>query len=409
MCFLIYWACRVGLLGLLPFFKRIANRAKTASPSWSLFRPLSSWQTGTADLLAIPAVGECIDILANDVARVPVETEARAANGYEVFEGVVGQILTSGPNDLLSGNAWRQKIVRDLLIDGAHVSVITRDGRGNVLEVTPCERGTWGFNWDPINQRLSYQAFGTMFQPSDVLHFRRAERQWFQGVGVLEQYKSTLEQIAASYGAAKRVFKSALPKLKLETDEPLSSDAVARLQEAFRSTHGDASTWSSPIVVSGGMKVGEVSSKLSEQDWAAAVGFGVADAARCFCVPVSLISSDSPTAEDMSAYIEQGLRPLLASIEAELQLKLMVPGERVCFRTAHLSRGTASAQAAAARQLIDAGIQTPNEARISLGMPPLDRPEMDEVQISKNYTPLAAPNSGADDVGSDASGGLPDA
>ena len=77
------------------------------------------------------------------------------------------------------------------------------------------------------------------------------------------------------------------------------------------------------------------------------------------------------------------------------------------FKTEQLTRGTASNQAAAARQLIDAGIQTPNEARLSLGMSALDAPGMDEIVISKNYAQMSS--TAGDDAGSDASGGGDDA
>ena len=384
---------------------RFSARSKSAAPTWSLFRPLSSWKSGQSPRLAIPAVGSCIDRLAGDCGRIPVEVERRSPIGPIPVDSICSQLLTDGPTDLVSGSAYRNKIVRDLLISGSHLSLITRDGRGDVLEVTPAEVGTWGYNWDQQRQALTYQAFGRTVLPNDVLHFRRAEREWFHGRGVLEQYASTLDQISASYQAAHRVFKSSLPKLTLSTPEPLSPEATSRLQQATTANHSDASSWSTPIVVSGGMQVGEISTRLDQSQWAQGVEFSVADVARMFNVPSSLLdSSSSPSDSDMSAYIEHGLRPLLDVIEAEFKLKMLVPGERLRFRTAHLSRGTASSQAAAARQLIDAGIQTPNEARISLGMPALDRPEMDEVQISKNYTPLTQNGPSADDVGSDAAG-----
>ena len=390
-------------------FSRISNRAKSpTSPSWALFRPLSSWNIGNTQILGIPSVGRCIDLIAGDVSRVPSCVVGKYDNGYIEVESRLTELLEGSPNNLISGTSYLRKIVNDLLIHGKHLDVITRDGRGNILEITPAEFGTWGYNWDEKAQTLTYQAFGQTFLPSDVLHFRRAERIMFQGEGVLDQFKTTFEMIAGQYTAAKKIFESALPKIKLETDEPISADAVARLQESFRSTHGDASTWSTPVVVSGGMKVGEITTRLDQQQHATLQEFGVADVARAFGVPVTMIdSSSSPTTEDLSAYLEGCLRPLLDLIGAEFEFKTLSSGERLRFKTEQLTRGTASNQAAAARQLIDAGIQTPNEARLSLGMSALDAPGMDEIVISKNYAQMSS--TAGDDAGSDASGGGDDA
>ena len=384
-------------------------RAKSASPTWALFRPLSSWNVGNTQLLGIPAVGRCLDLIAGDLARVPVEIQARDGDGYIEIDSAIADVFRDGPSGLLSGNAWRQKIARDLLIQGAHLDVIARTPDGSVAEITPAEFGTWGYFWDPERQTLTYQAFGQTFLPQDVLHFRRSERILFQGEGVLSQYSTALKMIAAQYEAGRRVFETALPKIKLETDEPLPPDAVERLQQAWRSSHSDASTWSTPIVVSGGMKVGEISQRLDQSQWADAQEFGVADVARCFNVPPSLVdSNNSPTAEDMSAYLEGCLRPLMSAIADEVKLKTLSPGERVQFRTEQLTRGTAAQQAASIRQLIDAGMVSPNEGRAMIGLPASDQDGMDDVFISKNYATVtnetestpSAPT--ADDVGADA-------
>ena len=391
------------------FLRSRGERSKSGIPTWSLFRPLSTLNIGNGAILAIPTVGRCLEILAGDVARSPMCIHAKSAGAYydRPDHPLLG-VLADKPNDLITSESWRSKVVRDLMIRGEHLSILTRNGRGELLSITPAEAGTWGKNWDPQTQRLDYRAFGQTLLPSDVLHFRRGEKLWFQGESVLDQHRTTLAAIAEQYEAGKRVFSTALPKMKLETDEPLSADATHRLQSAYRETHGDATSWSTPIIVSGGMRVGEIAQRLDQNEWSAAMEFAVADVARMFGIPVTMVDSkSSPTAEDISSYLEAGLRPLLSLIAAELRLKLLARGERVHFKTDQLTRGTKAQQASSERQLIDAGIQTPNEARVSLGMAPLDQAGMNEIVISKNYQQMSEP--GADDVGSDASGGDEDA
>ena len=389
------------------FFPRISKRSADPAPSWALFRPLSQWETGNDALLAIPTVGRCLDLISGDIARIPCVVESRTPSGWAPTESTVCDFFEAAPNDLISGAEWRAKLVRDLLIHGSHLDVITRNGRGEILNITPAEPGTWGYSWDPKEQVLTYQAFGRVLLPEDVFHFRRGEQLMFAGKGVLDQYRSTLEGVASQYQAGARVFKTALPKLVCETPEPVGSEGVKRLQTAMASTHGDASaSWQVPIVVTGGMKVHDLpGSRLDQAQWSEGLKQSLLDCANMFGVPASLVDdSSTPTDEHMSAYIEQCLRPLLAAIEGQVRLKVLPPGQRLRFQTSHLSRGTVSANAAAQRALIDAGIQTPNEARAACNLPPSTADGMDEVYLSKNYANISPP--GADITDADASGGV---
>ena len=390
------------------FFPRISRRsAEPTPPSWALFRPLEQLLNGNDALLAIPTVGRCIELIAGDIARIPCAVETRTPTGWVPVESSICDFFDAQPNDLISGTEYRGKLVRDLLIHGSHLDVITRNGRGEILTVTPCEPGTWGYAWDPKTQALTYQAFGRVYLPEDVFHFRRGEQLMFAGKGVLDQYRSTLEGVASQYQAGARVFKTALPKLVCETPEPMGSSQVARLKNAMASGHGDAAaSWQQPIVVTGGMKVHDLpGSRLDQSQWSEGLKQSLLDCANMFGVPASLVDdSSTPTDEHMSAYIEQCLRPLLASIEGQIRLKVLPPGQRIRFQTAHLSRGTVSANAAAQRALIDAGIQTPNEARAACNLPPSVAEGMDEVYLSKNYSNISPP--GADIDSADASGGV---
>ena len=51
-------------------------------------------------------------------------------------------VLADKPNDLITSESWRSKVVRDLMIRGEHLSILTRNGRGELLSITPAEAGT---------------------------------------------------------------------------------------------------------------------------------------------------------------------------------------------------------------------------------------------------------------------------
>ena len=92
------------------------------------------------------------------------------------------------------------------------------------------------------------------------------------------------------------------------------------------------------------------------------------------------------TYTQIRAYVDGCLSHYAALIEGELGRKLGEPGKRFHFDMRHLLRGSLDQVVAAARQAIDAGVMTQNEARELLGLPRHADPTADALVFSKNYS-----------------------
>lgn len=341
--------------------------------------------------------------------------QQKAGENWETIDSTrIGDLMNRSPNPMLSANEWRAWLFRDLLIYGNHCSVLIRNGAGQVESIEPQTFGTWSVNFNPHKWALSYNvAGGGQVLPSEVLHVRLDGEQPFWGTSPLEQHASVLKGICAQYEAAERTFTSTLGKVALKTDDQLSPEAVERIQEKFAETHGQASSWSSPIVTGGGMEAKVFQNELSRNEYVASQNYGVADVGRIYGIPASMlyatdqagVTSSGTAQREVHGYIETCLRPILARFAEHVALKILPGNRRIVFDTRALSRGSYGEAVASLRQAIDASIITPAEARQALELSPAPAEfGLDEFVISKNYTQQSP--AGADDVGIDQSAGV---
>ena len=109
-----------------------------------------------------------------------------------------------------------------------------------------------------------------------------------------------------------------------------------------------------------------------------------------FGIPPQMLYADEAgeTAEhtftQLRAYVDSCLSHYTALISGEIQRKLLAPGEQLTFDFRHLLRGSIDQVVGAARQAIDAGVMTQNEAREMLNLPRIEGG--DELVFSKNYS-----------------------
>jgi HK97 family phage portal protein len=138
------------------------------------------------------------------------------------------------------------------------------------------------------------------------------------------------------------------------------------------------------------MTAASVGASLSQSDWIKARNFSTQQVGMIWGIPPQMLYADESgeTAEhtytQLRAYVDSCLSHYTALISGEIQRKLLAPGERLTFDFRHLLRGSLDQVVGAARQAIDAGVMTQNEAREMLNLPRIDGG--DELVFSKNYS-----------------------
>jgi HK97 family phage portal protein len=355
----------------------------------------------------LPPVARALQLVAGDIARLPIEVQALGADGYAEVSSPACDLLKYQPNEYHSGFEFRRMMVRDLMLWGNAAALIRRTRGGELLELVPLMPESFQIHYlDDGDVFYTHGKLGRL-TPDELLHFRLPGANPLWGDSPVVRCRATLDLLAEQEQCGRAHFGAgATGKLSFETEEVLGPESVQRLQQAVRDTHSKAGSIATPIVTQGGMKVSTVGVTLSQNEWMTARNFSVQQVGQIFGIPPQMLYAQQPgdTAEhtytQLRAYVDSCLAHYAALISGEIERKLLAPGERLHFDFRHMLRGSLDQVVAAARQAIDAGVMTQNEARALLGLPRIDGG--DELIYSKNYAPGGETDEQAEEAETDA-------
>ena len=343
----------------------------------------------TADTL--PPIQRAIGLVSGDLGRLPLEAQRQTAGGWEADAGSVAALLAD-PNIYQSGYEWRRGMVRDLMIHGNAASLIRRTRAGDPVELVPLMPDSFQLHYRPdAETHYTHGEMGTL-DPADVIHFRMPGSNPLWGESPIVRSRATLDLLAEQEQTGRAHFATGgVGKIKLETSEGLSEVAVNNLRQAVSDSHTSAGAIATPMVLQGGMKAETLGGTLSQSEWTEARNFSIRQVGMIYGIPPQLLFAAETqvhenTYTQIRAYVDGGLAHYAALMEGEMARKLLAPGMRMRFDMRHLLRGSLDQVVAAARQAIDAGVMTQNEARELLGLPKHDDPTADALVFSKNYS-----------------------
>ena len=346
------------------------------------------------------SVSRAINLLSNDVGRLPVCTVDDEGNETDDLYGLLNM-----PNSLETGFDFLRKHVRYLMLYGNSFALISRNGRGEVVQLISC---------NPVDITQIDNGDGTFtyrhtyhgeVDPKDVLHFRLKGRRPFWGSSPIRDAIASLNlsKVQEEAGASQyRV--PGLGKIALEIPETGGPDKVRAGQQSFTRVHGSKDGHLAPIIVQAGTAVKQVGTSLKDSDWVTARRFSITEVARMYSIPPAfLFDLEHSTLENSSmmlkSYVSTCLEHWLEYFRSEFKLKLDV---NLKFDTTMLLTGTFKEEVESLRMAIDVGILTPNEARAKLGYEA--HPDGEDLLVSKNYTDASANGSDTEtDNGADTS------
>lgn len=364
--------------------------------------------------LGFSPVARAIQVVSNDIARVPIRMERKTDAHWEVVDDnpVMDEILNEIPNTHFSAYEFRGWMCRSMMLWGNAFALISRWGN-EVRELIPVR--PWDMALLPDTERGGWYYHSSEYgdiKHTDVLHFRMPSYQrmlWGESPIILGRHAVALgqEQEAAGRSAFQM---PGLGKIAITTKETMGGEAVRRMQEAFRGAHSGPEGMLRPIVVQNESDVKQVGQSLTDQDWIAARKFSINQVAQMYGVPPQMLynlesESASGVAEQARQYVDNCLSQYTSTWAAELAWKLlphMPDGDRYrfVFDTTQLVRGTFAEQVSALQIAVQTGVMTRNEARTMMGFNPIEGG--DEVLIGPNMLPIEQNQqqaAGAEDAG----------
>ena len=348
---------------------------------------------GTA--LAYTPVYRAASLIANDVARVPLDVSERTANA-----------LLQQPNRWQNGFEFRRALTMQALLYGNAFAVINRTLGGELLELLPLDIESVSLDLTKPEPVYKTRLYGDV-PMSSMLHLRAVGLDGLWGESPVRLCRTSLQILAAQENSQLEVMKNAgNPKLAFVHPGPLSEGARQSISEKFLQHHAGAENAGKPLVLAEGMRVERISSTLDDAGIAAARRYSVEDVSRIYGVPTSYLSEHSANAygsmEWLSRmYVDACLQHWFSTWAAEIVAKLAPFGEAT-FDADMISRPSLAEQMAALRTGVESGVITRNEAREYLNLAPLDG--LDDPILAKNM----GTGGGQTNLGSDTSAGSVD-
>ena len=366
--------------------------------SWELL--LKSWGLD-GDLVtessaqSIPAFGRAIELLASQVASLPVGVFERLPGGgtRPADDHPLDDALRYRPHPLVSSYDFRCALVRSLLVKGEQCAIMDINRRGEYRLEMPTSRA------EIIERRgrFYYVFEGKAFDSEKVLHFKINTVTGVRGQAATALYTRTFERILAEIQLGRAYYVNAgqvsgllVPEHELSAKQAEQAMNVWAKQNVGKEKHGKIG------MLPAGFKFIPLGSSMKDNLLLDARKATLQDVANMTGVDALLLNSlDGTTFNNMEEagrkFVQFTLRPLLKLMEDEINSKAFTREERrryfVRFNVDGLLRGDTKSRGAFYQIMRNISAMSPNEVRQLEGLNPYEGGDRYDLPLASNVKP----------------------
>ena len=363
-----------------------------------LYNSSTTYNQNQAMLLS--AVYRCVDLLSNSISEMPVVVYKTNKRGNKklITDHISYRLLNKKPNNRMNKHTFWKLIVMNMLLTGNGYAWIKRDenGQANELIFLPSDQVSVVSN--NIFDDVKYLITGVKkyVTPKDMLHFINIpDHDGIRGVSTLQYARKTLTLGMDELASANSFFRSGNNKSGfLKSEKPLTDAQTQQIVSNWQQTFGTSQgiNTSGVVVLKPGLDFTSIQTDPADAELLDSRKFNVAEIARFFGVPLSLLfdnstnSYSSQEAENLN-FLIHGLTPLLDRIEAELNDKIWNEPEEMqgygCkFDSSVILRADKKSLAEYYTKLFNLGVLSPNEIRKELDLDAIDGGENHFMQVN---------------------------
>jgi HK97 family phage portal protein len=341
-----------------------------------------AWDEDAA--MRVTTVYACVRVISEDVGTLPVHVKRqREGNARETVGGHPIAKLMSKPNPFMTGVDFRRTMTANLVLTGnAYAHIVARDRRGyptrldilNPAEVTPIKG----------NEDVWYSVAGhkELIPSRDIIHFKGYSSDGIVGKNPIQKQREVIENGRNATLYSRNLFKNDLKSTGVfTTDGTLSEDSFKRLRAQLSRAWKRAGSTADPLVLEQGMKVSTINITPEDAQFVATKLQNIDEVAAIFRVPPHKVGDTksgtySNNTQANLEYCTNCIRPLLVSMEAEMNSKLFLEDEQgeyylnITFEG--LLRADSTARFNNYRTGFNIGIYSPNEIRAFEDLPPYE-------------------------------------
>lgn len=281
--------------------------------------------------LLYDTVYSCINVLSDDIAKLPLKTYHRTEEGsiYQVKDNDVHYVLRIRPNRYMSPFTFLKLAITDLMIHGNFYAYIRCDKKTGtkIEELIPLTPNVT----HPLLDKKGNLFYQTTFNGKDitlfadeVIHLKGMSKDGITGMSPIEAVREHIEsnQTATRYNN-KMLSEGALPQGVLTAQGQLNKDA----KDAVRSSWQETNRGQNIAIIDSGLDYKQIGISQKDIQWLDGQRYNTQRIASIFKVPLHKINDlENATYSNIEQqsldYVKNTLQPLVTQIESEFSFKL---------------------------------------------------------------------------------------
>lgn len=357
----------------------------------------------------------CVKVLSQSIAQLPCHfMQQNGVVKEKALNHPLYHILHDQPNSWMTAAEFWGMATAHIALRGNFYAFKVMSPRGELLELLPIAPGII----TNVEQKADYSIIYTaslsdgsqkQYSNKQIMHLRGLVMNGYMGLNPIEYARESVGLGLASEKFLARYFgKGMHPGAIIEHPLPLSAASHANLKKVLKEKYAGLNESQDLMLIDEGMKISFPPIKLVDAQFLELGRFTQSQICGLFRVPLMLIQSDTNTTTFASAeqfilsFVTHALTPIVVNIEQAIKRDLLSDEEKKTyypkFSMTGLLRGDSAARAAFYRELINAEVINPNEARDLEEMNPYPGGEVYRTRTSsmkQSDTTPADPEKGA--------------
>jgi HK97 family phage portal protein len=333
----------------------------------------------------LEVVNRGVNILVDDCAEIDaVVHEQFSSQG--VIKGIKGsriaKLLNQEPNPFQDVSSFRRNLFTDYILDGN--IFVYYDGVH--LYHLPASKMTIHASKKTFIDHYSFDGNEQKFSPSEIIHIKENSfYSIYRGVSRLKPALRTMLLMRSMRDFQDNFFKNgAVPGLVIKSPNTLSEKNKERMIQSWTARYRPDAGGKRPLVLDGGIEVDELSKvNFRELDFQAAIAENEKIILKALGVPPLLMDSgnNANIRPNMRMYYLETILPIVKKMnKAYSRFFGFEIGEDITDIPA--LQPELRDQATFYTSLVNAGIITPNEARVAMNFDEL--PDADQIRVPQN-------------------------
>ena len=382
----------------MAWYNKIFNREEKLNPAQPLIARDEGLTLGTTENFTnyanayeqLEVVNRAVNMIVDDASEIPVDVGDKLAL-EPIYKNIrksrVNLLLNHEPNPFQDVSTFKRNLIIDLLIDGN--IFVYFDG----VHLYQLPARNVDIDTDERTYVNGYIYQGKLqYNPQEVIHIKENSfNSMYRGVPRLKPAWRTMKVLGSMRNFQDNFFKNgAVPGLVIKSPNTLSEKIKERMLAAWRARYNPEAGGRRPLILDGGLELDTLSNtSFRELDFADSIKANENIILQALGVPPILLDSgnNANIRPNHRMYYLETILPIVRKInfafERYFGFDLQEDTSKIPAMQPELRD-----QAWFYSTLVNGGVMTPNEARVSMRLDPLDG--LDEIRIPANIAGSAA-------------------